>query len=93
MRKSGGGFGFLVAIAAALILLFLSMKAWKAAYPSAVQALQPDGASAAPRDLPDHGRKPAGDSVRSGNLPDLKTTGQRTDQHIQQIQDAAKDQD
>ena len=92
MKKSGGGFGFLVAIAAALILLFLSMKAWKAAFPSAVQALRPNGAVGS-QGVPDHGQKQAGDSVRSGNLPDLKTTGQRTDQHIQQVQEAAKDQD
>ncbi|HEV8374819.1 MAG TPA: hypothetical protein VGR38_01140 [Candidatus Polarisedimenticolia bacterium] len=88
MRRPGG-FGFLIALAALIVVLFLSMKAWKSAFPAAVQAIKPGTAQA----VPDHGDKEAGDAIRSRKLPDMKTMGQRTDAHVQQIQDAAKNQD
>ena len=78
-----------MALAVLLIVLLLSGKAWKAAMPAASQALKP-GAQGV---VDDHGDKAAGDAVRSGNLPDLKTMGKRTDDHIKQIKDAAKGQD
>jgi hypothetical protein len=43
--------------------------------------------------VPEHGDQAAGDAVRSGNLPDLKTMGKRTNDHIQQVNDASKGQD
>ena len=78
-----------MALAVLLIVLLLSGKAWKAAMPAASQALKP-GAHPV---VDDHGDKAAGDAVRSGNLPDLKTMDKRTDDHIKQIKDAAKGQD
>ena len=78
-----------MALAVLLIVLLLSERAWKAALPAASQALKPGSSQA----VPDHGDKAAGDAVRSGNLPDLKTMGKRTDDHIQQVQDASKGQD
>jgi hypothetical protein len=86
--KKLGPFGILMMLAVLLIVLLLSGKAWKSALPAA-QALKP-GAS---QTVPDHGDKATGDAVRSGNLPDLKTMGNRTDQHIQQVKDASKGQD
>jgi hypothetical protein len=41
----------------------------------------------------DHGQKEVGDMVRSGGLPNLKQMGTSTDQHLQQVKDAAKKQD
>jgi len=87
--KKPGGFGMLLTLAVLVILLLLAVKAWQSAMPAAAQALKPG----ATQGVPDHGDKQTGDAVRSGNLPDLKTTGQRTDAHIQQVQDASKNQD
>jgi hypothetical protein len=87
--KRFGPFGILMALAVLLIVLLLSEKAWKAAMPAASQSLKP-GAS---QDVPDHGDKAAGDAVRSGKLPDLKTMDKNTDAHIKQVQDASKGQD
>lgn len=89
MKKGGGGLGFVMAIVVLVIVLLLASKAWKSAMPKAAQALTP-GSS---RQVDDHGQTAAGDAIRSGNLPDMKQMGQNTDQHIQQIQDAAKKQD
>jgi len=88
MRKLGP-FGILMALLVLLIVLFLSERAWKGAMPAAAQALKPGSSQV----VNDHGDKAAGDAVRSGNLPDLKTMGKRTDDHIQQVQDASKGQD
>ena len=86
MRK--GPLGTLLTLAALVIVLLLAAKAWKAAFPAAAQALKPSG-----QRVPDHGDKAAGDAVRSGNLPDLKETGKRTDAHIQQVKEASSNQD
>ena len=88
--KKLGPFGILMMLVVLLIVLLLSAKAWKSALPAAQQALKP---GSAPQAVPDHGDKAAADAVRSGNLPDLKTMGSRTDQHIQQVKDASKGQD
>jgi hypothetical protein len=88
MRKLGP-FGILMALLVLLIVLFLTERAWKSALPAATQALKPGTSQA----VPDHGDKAAGDAVRSGNLPDLKTMGKRTNDHIQQVNDASKGQD
>jgi len=88
MRKPGG-FGFLIALAALIIVLMLSMKAWKSAFPAAAQALKPGSSQG----IPDHGDREAADALRSGKLPDMKDMGQRTDTHIQKVKEAAKDQD
>jgi hypothetical protein len=87
--KRFGPFGILMALAVLLIVLLLSGKAWKAAMPAASQALKPG----APAVVDDHGDKAAGDAVRSGNLPDLKTMQQRTQDHFKQVKDAGKGQD
>jgi hypothetical protein len=87
MRK--GPLGTLLTLAALVIVLLLAAKAWKAAFPAAAQALKPTSNQA----VPDHGDKAAGDAVRSGNLPNLKTTGERTDRHIQQVKEASSNQD
>jgi hypothetical protein len=89
MKQGGGGLGFVMAIVVLVIVLFLAAKAWNAVMPKAAQAVVP-GSS---RHLDDHGQTGAGDAVRSGSLPDMKQMGQSTDQHIQQIQDAAGKQD
>ena len=78
-----------MALLVLLIVLFLTERAWKSALPAATQALKPGTTQA----VPDHGDKAAGDAVRSGNLPDLKTMGKRTNDHIQQVDDASKGQD
>jgi hypothetical protein len=88
MSKSGGGFGYVLALAVLVILLFLSVRAWKNAVPAAVQALKP-GSSAT---LPDHGQTEAGKAVRSGGLPDMKKMGGNTDTHVQEINEATKGQ-
>ncbi len=87
MRK--GPLGTILTLAALVVVLLLAAKAWKAAFPAAAQALKPGSNQA----VPDHGDKAAGDAVRSGNLPDLKETGKRTDAHIQQVKDASAGQD
>ena len=89
MSKPGSGFGYILTLVVLVILLLLSVRAWKNAAPAAAQALKP-GASAT---LPDHGQTEAAQAIRSGNLPDMKKMGQNTDQHIQQIKDAGKGQD
>jgi hypothetical protein len=89
MSKSGGGFGYILTLVVLVILLLLSVRAWKNAAPAAAQALKP-GVSTT---LPDHGQPEAAQALRSGNLPDMKKMGQNTDQHIQQIKDAGKGQD
>jgi len=89
MRKQGGGFGFFVLLIVLAVVLLLATHAWKTVMPVAAQAVKP-GSSAS---VPDHGQKGAGEAIRSGNLPDLKKMGQNTDDHIQQVKDAAKGQD
>src|SRR5262245_39748191 len=86
MRK--GPIGTILTLAALVIVLLLAAKAWKTAFPAAAQALKPNS-----QVVPDHGDKAAGEAVRSGNLPNLKTTGERTDQHIQQVKEASSNQD
>ena len=87
--KKLGPFGILMTLLVLLIVLFLSERAWKGAMPAAAQALKPGSSQA----VPDHGDKAAADAIRSGNLPDMKAMGKSTDQHIQQVKDAAKGQD
>jgi len=89
MKQGGGGLGFVMAIVVLVIVLFLAAKAWNAAMPKAAQAVVPGSSQR----VDDHGQTGAGDAVRSGTLPDMKQMGQSTDQHIQQIQDAAGKQD
>ena len=90
MSKSGGGsFGYVLAIVVLVILLLMSVKAWKNAAPAAAQALKPG----APATLPDHGQTDAAKAVRSGNLPDMKKMGQNTDAHVQEINDVTKGRD
>jgi hypothetical protein len=89
MKKAGGGFGFVMGLITLVIVLFLATRAWKAVMPTAAQALQPG----TPGKIDDHGQKEVGDAIRSGNLPNLKQMGQSTEQHIDQIKDAAKGQD
>ena len=86
MRK--GPLGTLLTLAALVIVLLLAAKAWKAAFPAAAQALKPAG-----RVVPDHGDKAAGDTVRSGKLPNLTETGKLTYDHIQQVKEASAGQD
>jgi hypothetical protein len=95
MKKGGGGFGFVLAVVVLVIVLLLTARAWKAVMPTAAQALTPAAAGrpGATPQVDDHGQTEAGDAVRSGTLPDLKRMEQSTDQHIRQIQDAAKKQD
>jgi hypothetical protein len=88
--KKLGGFGFVLALAALVILLLLAGKAWKAVMPAASQVLRPGGTTIA---VPDHGEKETGDAVRSGGLPNMKEMGQSTDAHIQRVKEAAKGQD
>jgi len=89
-KTGGGGMGFVMAIVTLVIVLLLAAKAWNAVMPTAQQALAP---SRSPKQVDDHGQKEVGDMVRSGSLPDLRQMGAGTDQHIRQIQDAAKKQD
>jgi hypothetical protein len=89
-KTGGGGLGFVMAIVVLVIVMLLAGKAWNAVMPTAQQALAPN--SSRPQ-VDDHGQKEAGDMIRSGNLPNLRQMGAGTDQHIQQIQDAAKKQD
>jgi hypothetical protein len=89
MKKTGGGFGYVLLLVVLVILLFLSLRAWKGAAPTTAQALKP-GAS---RTISDHGQTGAGEALRSGNLPDIKKMGQNTDAHVQQVNEAARGQD
>jgi hypothetical protein len=90
MKKGGGGLGFVMAIVVLVIVLLLSTKAWRAVMPVAAQALTPQKGS---RQVDDHGQKEVGDMIRSGSLPGLNQMNRNTDQHIQQVDDAAKKQD
>ena len=89
MSRSGGGFGYILAIVVVVILLLLSVRAWKNAAPAAAQALKPG----APATFSDHGQPEAAQALRSGNLPDMKKMGKNTDDHIKEINQAAKGQD
>ncbi|HET8948597.1 MAG TPA: hypothetical protein VFQ07_16570 [Candidatus Polarisedimenticolia bacterium] len=89
-KTGGGGMGFVMAIVVLVIVLLLSAKAWNAVMPTAQQALAPGGS---PRQVDDHGQKEVGDQIRSGALPNLRQLGTSTDQHIQQVKDAAGKQD
>jgi len=89
MSKSGGGFGYVLAILVLAILLLLSVRAWRNAAPAAAQALKPG----APATVPDHGQAGAGKEVRSGGLPNIKKMGESTGAHADQINEAAKSQD
>jgi hypothetical protein len=89
-KTGGGGLGFVMAIVVLVIVMLLAGKAWNAVMPTAQQALNPGSSS---KQVDDHGQKEVGDMVRSGQLPGLKQLGVSTDQHIEQVQDAAKKQD
>jgi hypothetical protein len=89
MKKQGSGFGFFILLIVLVVVLLLATRAWKAVMPTALQAVKP-GAS---QGVPDHGQTGAGEALRSGNLPDLKKMGQNTDQHVKQVNEAAKGQD
>ena len=97
MRKSGGGgLGFVVAIVVLVVVLLLTAKAWNAMMPAAVQALIPATAHAgtrAPGSNPPPGNDAPASATRPSGMPDLKEMGQNTDQHIQQVKDAAAKQD
>lgn len=89
-KTGGGGMGFVMAIVVLVIVLLLAGKAWNAVMPTAQQALAPDKGA---RQVDDHGQKEVGDQVRGGTLPNLREMGASTDQHLKQVQDAAKKQD
>ena len=89
MKKGGGGLGFVMAIVVLVVVLLLASKAWNAVMPKAAQAVTPGNS----RGVDDRGQTGAGDAIRSGTLPDMKQMGRSTDQHLRQIQDAAKKQD
>jgi hypothetical protein len=89
-KTGGGGLGFVMAIVVLVIVMLLAGRAWNAVMPTAQQALAPN---ASRPQVDDHGQKEVGDMVRSGSLPGLRQLGASTDQHIQQVQDAARKQD
>ena len=89
MGNKSGGFGYILALAVLVILLFLSVRAWKNAAPAAAQALKPG----APATLPDHGQTGAGKEVRSGGLPNMKKMGENTDAHVQEINEVTQGRD
>ncbi len=89
-KTGGGGMGFVMAIVVLVIVLLLSAKAWNAVMPTAQQALAPN---ASRPQVDDHGQKEVGDQIRSGALPNLRQLETNTDQHIQQVKDAAGKQD
>lgn len=99
--SGGGGLGFVVAIVALVIVLLLTAKAWNALMPTAAQALTPGGAASQVNGWGDRKSAPArggtaeppASQTRPSGLPDLKEMGSNTDQHIQQMQDAAAKQD
>ena len=89
MGNKGGGFGYVLALAVLLILLFLSVRAWRNAAPAAAQALKPG----IPATVPDHGQTDAGKAVRSGDLPNMKKMGENTDAHVQEINEVTQGRD
>jgi hypothetical protein len=89
MKKQGGGFGFVILIVVVVVVLLLATRAWRAVMPAATQAVLPG--VEAPVD--DHGQVEAGAAIRSGSLPDLKQMGQSTNQHIEELEEAARNQD
>ncbi len=89
MKKSGGGFGYILVILVLAILLLLSVRAWRNAAPAAAEALKPG----APATVPDHGQSDAGKEVRSGGLPNIKKMGESTSTHVDQLNEAARNQD
>ena len=89
MSSKGGGFGYVLALAVLLILLFLSVRAWRSAAPAAAQALKPG----TPATVPDHGQTGAGKEVRSGGLPNVKKMGENTDAHVQEINEVTQGRD
>jgi hypothetical protein len=104
MAKSGsggGGLGFVVALLAMAIVLYLAAKNWSTLMPTAAQALAPGAAAdqvngwgqrksgAAKRPS---GQPPASQTSPLG-LPDLNEMGDNTDQHLKDVQDATAKQD
>ena len=105
MAKSGsggGGLGFVVALLAMAIVLYLAAKNWGALMPGAAQALTPGGTvdqvngwgqrKNGNAQTPADTTPPASQTSPLG-LPDLKEMGQTTDQHLQDVQDATGKQD
>jgi hypothetical protein len=90
-RSGGGGLGFVVAIVGLVIVMLLVAKEWNAVMPTALQALAPASATAGARDQ-GADTQPAS-ATRPSGMPDLKEMGKNTDQHIQQVKDAAAKQD
>lgn len=89
VKTGGGAMGYVMALVVLIIVLYLSAKAWGTAMPKAQGALTVPGI---PVKVDDHGTG-AGEALRQGGLPNMQQMGLSTDQHIQQIQDAAKKQD
>jgi hypothetical protein len=97
-RIGGGGLGFVVAVVVLLIVLLLSAKGWNMMLPKAAQAVLPAVAAAGTRSNnnpgnPTNPNDPPASATRPSGMPDLKEMGQKTDQHIQQVKDAAAKQD
>ena len=89
MNRKGGGIGFVILVIALAIVLFLASRAWLAMIPAAAEALLPE--TSAP--VQDHGQSSAGEALRSGTLPNLKQMGQSTNRHIEQLEEAVREQD
>ena len=88
VKTGGGAMGYVMALVVLVIVLYLSAKAWGTAMPKAQGAVIPG----IPVTVDDHGTG-AGEALRQGGLPNMKQMGLSTDQHLQQMQDAAKKQD
>lgn len=83
----GGAIGLIVLLVALVIVMVLVARSWESVAPEVIQITDTEGPDVNVQ-FSDHGESQAGDALRRGNLPDLKETRQRTDDHAQQVADA-----
>jgi hypothetical protein len=74
MRGKGSGFGLIMLLVVLAVILILVGRSWNSVAPEALS-------------VADHGQPEAAEAVRSGKLPDLKETRQRTEAHAQEVRE------
>jgi len=105
MRK-GGGFGFIVVLIAAAIVMILAMRQWLAVAPSAQQIMaigqanrvingqaKGKGKAKPPLKPGEHGQGTVEEQQKRGVLPDLQDMKDGTDEHAKAVDDALKHSD
>ena len=92
MNRRGAGIGFLIVLAALVIVMLLYAQVWKALSPTVmdIKATTEGKEGAEKPAIPDHGQKEAAAEVRRRDLPDLQQMKKETDKHAAAVRDAQR---